>query len=668
MKKKDNLMNDAAVFFLVAVISVSLSVFVGEVNTIVRDSENEALSLRLAQTTTTTQAIVQNTIPTLTVPSPIPLILDQNNTTAITLLGALLNPPKLTLTTDQKKLLDFSGDGAFNLTDVAYALNAEQGKIAWVNLLNQRDNPTFSILDSNAIPLSLAMRNALLTPPTYTLTDVQKKLVDFNGDGQFTMADAILATRAEGMQITWQSLLSARDNPMAVITSSQGVAVAPSSGGGLNLDLRQAFLNPPTLILTATEKKSFDFNGDGAFTMADVVLLERAEAGLISWAQLFNARDNPLPRIIGPGATASSLNKALLTPPTLTLTDTQKKQLDFNGDGQFTIADVVLATKAEQNKILWASLYQKTQVTIPTINTTDAYPSARLNVNPMTLSLGQTTILTAEAYDDKKVEGVQFLVADVPQQQEDIMPPYAISFTPKAPGTYTANAVARDSAGQKITSSVINIIVTGGKIPYDSDGGKNYFVQGATTGLANCVDQSQCLTPVTRIDACWKDYNPSGNLGDVNTLYEFFIGSDGFMYGEPYQSPTGCENGAVKGFSTSTPPVDLPPMVSLSASPSSVNVGDKVMLTASTYDDKGIHSVQFMINGINQGSGVAITPNKSYNFPWVATVAGTYTASVIARDTAGQTTTSNSIPLMVIGVTAPTYGTGTVPGTVPGGK
>jgi hypothetical protein len=80
---------------------------------------------------------------------------------------------------------------------------------------------------------------------------------------------------------------------------------------------------------------------------------------------------------------------------------------------------------------------------------------------------------------------------------------------------------------------------------FDSDGGKNYFVKGTTTGITKCVYQDQCTTPTTSVDVCWKD-NHEGAAGNQNQLHEYYIGADGYKYVEFYQSPTGCENGAAK--------------------------------------------------------------------------------------------------------------------------
>jgi hypothetical protein len=75
----------------------------------------------------------------------------------------------------------------------------------------------------------------------------------------------------------------------------------------------------------------------------------------------------------------------------------------------------------------------------------------------------------------------------------------------------------------------------------DSDGGKDYYVKGTTTGIIRCTDQAQCMTPQTVSDLCGSD---------GFTLTEFYCDNDGFQVVDltsgtySYKCPNGCSDGA----------------------------------------------------------------------------------------------------------------------------
>jgi hypothetical protein len=101
---------------------------------------------------------------------------------------------------------------------------------------------------------------------------------------------------------------------------------------------------------------------------------------------------------------------------------------------------------------------------------------------------------------------------------------------------------------------------------------------------------------------------------------------------------------------TNNPPSDTtPPTISVSA-PSTGTTGTALTLSASASDNVGVAGVQFRVNGANQGSEDTTSP---YSVSYTPTSAGTFTITAVARDTAGNTTTSNSVTITVSG-TPPT--------------
>jgi hypothetical protein len=106
--------------------------------------------------------------------------------------------------------------------------------------------------------------------------------------------------------------------------------------------------------------------------------------------------------------------------------------------------------------------------------------------------------------------------------------------------------------------------------------------------------------------------------------------------------PLTCAQIGFNGISN-PPPTDSYPSVSVSASPTTLTVGSAVSLSASASDDKGVLGVQFKVDGVNQGSEDTTSP---YTLSFTPT-AGNHSITAVARDTIGQTTTSNPVTITV---------------------
>jgi hypothetical protein len=83
------------------------------------------------------------------------------------------------------------------------------------------------------------------------------------------------------------------------------------------------------------------------------------------------------------------------------------------------------------------------------------------------------------------------------------------------------------------------------------------------------------------------------------------------------------------------------PTVALSAPANNATVSGTVTVSATASDNAGVTSVQFQLNGVNLGSADTSAP---YSLSWNTTGAGngTHTLRAIARDAAGNTTTSGT--------------------------
>jgi hypothetical protein len=90
-----------------------------------------------------------------------------------------------------------------------------------------------------------------------------------------------------------------------------------------------------------------------------------------------------------------------------------------------------------------------------------------------------------------------------------------------------------------------------------------------------------------------------------------------------------------------------PPTVSITAPTTGATVsGSSVSLTANASDNVGVAGVQFKLDGVNLGSEDTTSP---YSTTWDTTAAtnGSHTLTAVARDVAGNNTTSSSITVTV---------------------
>jgi len=105
-------------------------------------------------------------------------------------------------------------------------------------------------------------------------------------------------------------------------------------------------------------------------------------------------------------------------------------------------------------------------------------------------------------------------------------------------------------------------------------------------------------------------------------------------------------------FTTAAPAPDTtPPTVSLTAPANGANITTgSATLSATASDNVGVVGVQFQVNGANQGAEDTTSP---YSVTWStsALTNGTYTIKAIARDAAGNTSSSS----VTVTVTNPTY-------------
>ena len=94
------------------------------------------------------------------------------------------------------------------------------------------------------------------------------------------------------------------------------------------------------------------------------------------------------------------------------------------------------------------------------------------------------------------------------------------------------------------------------------------------------------------------------------------------------------------------PPDTTPPSVSVTSPASGATVSGTITVSASASDNVGVVGVQFQLDGANAGSEDTSAP---YSVPWDTTSAsnGSHTITAVARDAAGNRTTSSPVTVTV---------------------
>jgi len=263
-------------------------------------------------------------------------------------------------------------------------------------------------------------------------------------------------------------------------------------------------------------------------------------------------------------------------------------------------------------------------------------------------SVTGTVQLTATSTDDTGVAGVQFMLDGVALGAEDVTPPYAMSWnTATATNTsHTLTAVARDLAGKQTTSAAVIVTVNNDTTPpvisnvvvssiqpsgatmtwTTNEAGSSEVEYGQTTAYG-----SFSTLDVTLVTAHTMSL---GNLAPT-TLYHFRV-----------RSRDAAGNLAVSGDSTFTTSDGIAPVVSLTSPAAGSTVSGTVTISANATDNVGVAGVQFQLDGAPLGSEDTTAP---YSIAWdtTAVTPGAHTLTAVARDGAGNRTTSAAVTVTV---------------------
>ena len=340
-------------------------------------------------------------------------------------------------------------------------------------------------------------------------------------------------------------------------------------------------------------------------------------------------------------------------------------QLDTKtlSDGNHVITAV--AGDAAGNTATSASVAVKVNNTVA--DTTP--PTVSLTGPASGATVSATVNVTATASDNVSVASVQFQLDGANVGTADTAAPYSYSWdtTKSANGTHTLTAVAKDGAGNTKTSSAVSVTVNNSTPdttpPTVSISGPaaGATVSGTVSVTANASDNVGVASVQFQLDGA--------NAGTLDTAAPYSFSWDTTKSSNGAHSLTAIAKDAAGNTKTSAAVSvtvqnatsdTTPPTVSISAPAGGATVSATVSVTANASDNVGVASVQFQLDGANVGSLDTAAP---YSFSWDTTKSanGSHALRAIAKDAAGNSTTSAAVTVTVsnaVDTTAPSVPTG----------
>jgi len=271
------------------------------------------------------------------------------------------------------------------------------------------------------------------------------------------------------------------------------------------------------------------------------------------------------------------------------------------------------------------------------------------------------------------VAGVQFKLDGANLGAQDASAPYSVSWntTTASNGSHTLTAVATDALGLQFTSDSVTVTVANDITPPTvsiTSPANGATVSGTITVSANAADNVGVAGVQFRVDGA--------NVGAEDTVAPYSISINTAGTSNGLHTLTAVARDAA-GNRTSSALVTITvandttaPTVSITSPANGATVSGTVTVTASATDNVGVAGVRFRVDGANVGAEDTAAP-YSISIDTTTAVNGLHTFTAVARDAAGNRTTSAPVTVTVANdTTAPTVsitspaGGGTVSGTI----
>ncbi len=231
--------------------------------------------------------------------------------------------------------------------------------------------------------------------------------------------------------------------------------------------------------------------------------------------------------------------------------------------------------------------------------------------------------------------------------------------------SYTYRVRCQDTAGNANTSDLLisfSVSTPADTTPPSMSAGSPSGAQAAGTTQVNLTLSTNESATCKYGTATGQTYANKPNTFSTTGSTSHSTQVTGLTNGQSYNYYVRCQDSAGNAntsdltisFSVSNPAGDTTaPTVSLTAPANSATVsGTSVTVSATASDNVGIVGVQFKLNGTNLGTEDTSSP---YSIIWNSTTAsnGEHTLTAVARDAAGNSTTSSAHTVTVSNVTAP---------------
>jgi hypothetical protein len=295
-----------------------------------------------------------------------------------------------------------------------------------------------------------------------------------------------------------------------------------------------------------------------------------------------------------------------------------------------------------------------------TVNVSNAvadttHPTVTVSAPANGATVSGTVSVAASASDNVAVVGVQFKLDGANLSAEDTLSPYSVSWstTGASNGSHTLVAVARDAAGNSTTSSPITVTVNNvaadTTVPTVS---LSAPVSGATVSATTTVS----ATASDNVGVAGVQFTLDNvNIGAEDTTAPYAISWNTTSVTNGSHTLRAVARDAAGNKKTSASrtitvsnaaPDTTKPTVSISAPANNSTVAGTLTVSAAASDNVGVVGVQFTLDGASLGAEATAAP---FATTWVTTSAssGIHTLRAVARDAAGNSTTSAGVVVTV---------------------
>lgn len=251
-----------------------------------------------------------------------------------------------------------------------------------------------------------------------------------------------------------------------------------------------------------------------------------------------------------------------------------------------------------------------------------------------------TVPVNATASDNVGVTSVD-LVVDGNTVATDTTAPYTFNWT-ALDGSHTLHTVAHDAAGNSGTSTDVHVTATTPDttvptttITSPSDGAQVY---GSTSVTATASDDVAVSSVALKVDG-------TVVATDTAAPYNFTVNltAQGSHTLQTVATDSSGNVGQSAQIGVVVPADTTKPTAAITSPANGSSVYGPVTVTADASDDRGVASVDLLVDG----SVVASDSSAPYSFSWSATAVGNHTLQVVAHDAAGNDGSSAQITVTV---------------------